>query len=363
MHRTRTLATAVLLLTVTACTSGGGNDGTAAPAPSSAAPSLAPTLEASAAASASAAAAAEQARLVQAYPAALRATVESVYDQVQPMLDAFDAFDRPRPETAQVRDDVFAAGGARLALEARLRELAGRRGPDVVLPTRRAAGRRARGARQGRGRAVQRHAAPLPAPAAPSRSTSRASRPWTPPSPPGPARSTAVYGGKDVPLTPRRDRAGVRAPGSKGGWLLTAGQTCGRAGLARVAAATLPRCRSRRATRRGCGPRSSAAGRRPFRQGPSGPGGCRERPGGVRVERVRGPVRRPRGLTDPATDGPALTVRGVTTEADAGSGPRRTASGSVGHRVQGQASTARRASGDSTPQPMSCSVSAPGEAS
>jgi hypothetical protein len=67
-----------------------------------------------------------------AYGEALRPTLESVYDHVQPLQDAFDAFARPRPESALVRDDVFAAAGAQNALAARRRELAATTPPAAL---------------------------------------------------------------------------------------------------------------------------------------------------------------------------------------------------------------------------------------
>ncbi len=201
-----------------------------------ASPTVDPAVQASASA---AAAAAEQQRLTAAYPTALRATVESVYDHVQPLLDAFDAFDRPRVENAQVRDDVFAAGGQRLALEARLRELRAAQAPTAFAPRvqqldaalaglAKAAGvlSSATRATPGAGGVVAQYQAG-------EQALDAAIRTWA-------TAVTAVYGGQDVPLTPRHDRTGVRAPSSKGAWLYEAGRACGRTDSARVAAAELP---------------------------------------------------------------------------------------------------------------------------
>lgn len=232
------LAAGVLLLSLTACT-GGGDDAAPSAARSSAAPTVDPAGQASAQASASAAAAAEQTRLAQAYAPALRPTIESVYDQVQPMLDAFDAFDRPRRENAQVRDDVFAAGGARLALEAGLRALR-----QVDAPTAAAArvaeldGSLAGLAKAAGTLSAATRATPGPGGTVPDYQRGEAAldaavSSWA-------KAVTAVNGGKEVPLTPRRDRTAVRAPSSKGAWLFVAGQACGRAAAPRVAAAVLP---------------------------------------------------------------------------------------------------------------------------
>lgn len=238
--RPHVLAAGALLLAVTACTPGGGDDAASRAGRSSASPTPDAAAQASAAASASTAAQAEQARLAQAYPSALRPTVESVYDQVQPLLDAFDAFDRPRPETAQVRDDVFAAGGARLALEARLREFRAAAAPTAFtsrleqMDTALAGLAEAAGALSSATRATPGPDGTVPQYQQGEARLDVAVATW--------ARAvTAVYSGKDVPLTPRRDRADVRAPSSKGAWLLAAGQACGRAELPRVAAAVLPR--------------------------------------------------------------------------------------------------------------------------
>lgn len=213
---------------LSACTAGSGDQAAPTPSPSSAASSPAPTDDA-----------AEQARLAAAYPAALRPTVESVYDQVQPLLDAFDAFDRPRPENAQVRDDVFAAGGTRLALEARLRELRAAQAPvsfasrvkelDAALTGL----LKAAGLLSSATRATPGPGGVVPQYEQGEKALDAAIGTW--------ARAvTAVYGGRDVPVTPRRDRTDVRAPRSKGAWLYEAGRRCGRAELPRVAAASLP---------------------------------------------------------------------------------------------------------------------------
>lgn len=231
------LAAGALLLSLTACT-GGGDDASSRAVPSSAT-TVDPAAKASAEASASAAATAEQARLAKAYAPALRPTVESVYDQVQPMLDAFDAFDRPRRENAQVRDDVFAAGGARLALEAGLRQLREAKAPAATAPraaeldTSLSALAKAAGTLSAATRATPGPGGTVPDYQRGEAALDAASTAW--------ARAiTAVYGGKDVPLTPRRDRSDVRVPSSKGAWLLAAGQACGRAAAPRVAAAVLP---------------------------------------------------------------------------------------------------------------------------
>ncbi len=204
-------------------------------------PVAVPTTSPSAAASASPAVTdeAEQQRLAQAYPAALRPTVESVYDQVQPLLDAFDAFDRPRVENAQVRDDVFAAGGTRLALEARLRELRAAEAPTAFAPrvaeldASLSALAKAAGVLSSATRATPGAGGNVPQYQQGEQALDAAIGSW--------ARTvTAVYGGKAVPLTPRHDRTGVRAPSSKGGWLYEAGRRCGRSDGARVAAAALP---------------------------------------------------------------------------------------------------------------------------
>lgn len=134
-----------------------------------------------------------------------------MYDQVQPLLDAFD---RPRASTAQVRDDVFAAGGARLALEGRRRQLAAVPAPAAQKP-RVAALDRSLGALAHR---------------IGDQSLEQAVKGW----------ATAVpsaYDGRSVPLTPRHDRTGVRVPAIKGGWLASAGVVCGRTTDAGVAAA------------------------------------------------------------------------------------------------------------------------------
>ena len=242
MPALRGLAAGALLLSLTACT-GGGDAASRRAEPSSAAPTVDPRTQASAAAgaaaSSAASAAAEQARLAKAYAPALRPTVESVYDQVQPMLDAFDAFDRPRRENAQVRDDVFAAGGARVALEAGLRRLRATRAPTAAAPrvaqldAGLAALAKAAGTLSAATRATPGPGGTVPDYQRGEAALDAAATGW--------ARAvTAVYGGKDVPLTPRRDRTGVRVPASKGAWLLAAGQACGRAAAPRVAAAVLP---------------------------------------------------------------------------------------------------------------------------
>ena len=59
-----------------------------------------------------AARAAEQARQELAFRDGLRPLAERVYDQVQPLQNAFDAFDRPMPDDAAVRDDVMRSAGA-----------------------------------------------------------------------------------------------------------------------------------------------------------------------------------------------------------------------------------------------------------
>ncbi|MCW2608376.1 MAG: hypothetical protein JWO60_3069, partial [Frankiales bacterium] len=215
---------------LTACTGGDDAEPAAAPSPSAAASATTDP----------AADAAEQARLAQSYPTALRPTLESVYDQVQPLLDAFDAFDRPRTENAQVRDDVFAAGGTRLALEARLRELRSAESPtafgprvtelDVALTGL----VKAAGVLSAATRATPGPGGNVPQYQQGEKALDAAIGTW--------ARAvTAVYGGKAVPLTPRHDRTGVRAPASKGAWLYEAGRTCGGADGARVAAAELPK--------------------------------------------------------------------------------------------------------------------------
>jgi hypothetical protein len=58
------------------------------------------------------AAAALQAKQEQAFRDALRPVAERVYDHVQPLQDAFDAFDKPSPDDKAVRDDVLGHGGA-----------------------------------------------------------------------------------------------------------------------------------------------------------------------------------------------------------------------------------------------------------
>ncbi|MCU1693323.1 MAG: hypothetical protein JWM64_2414 [Frankiales bacterium] len=222
----------VLLAALSGCT--GSDDPTAAPSPSdaaSSAPSVAaPTVDV----------AAEQARLARTYPTALRPTVESVYDQVQPLVDAFDAFDRPRVENAQVRDDVFAAGGTRLALEARLKELRTAEAPTAFGPRVRqldaalAALGKAAGVLSAATRATPGAGGTVPQYQQGEKALDAAITTWA-------TAVTAVYGGKGVPLTPRHGRTGVRAPSSKGAWLYAAGRTCGQAAGARVAAAELPK--------------------------------------------------------------------------------------------------------------------------
>ncbi len=184
--------------------------------------------------------AAEQARLAAAYPTALRPTVEAVYDQVQPLLDAFDAFDRPRVENAQVRDDVFAAGGTRLALEARLRELRAADAPTSFaarvqqLDGALASLGKAAGTLSAATRATPGAGGTVPQYEQGEKALDTAVSTWA-------TAVTGVYGGKAVPLTPRHDRTGVRVPDSKGAWLYEAGRTCGRTTSTRVAAAELPK--------------------------------------------------------------------------------------------------------------------------
>ena len=199
----------------------------------------------------------EQARLAQAYPAALRPTVESVYDQVQPMLDAFDAFDRPRRENAQVRDDVFAAGGARLALEARLREL---RAAEAPRRSRRRVPRARRRARPAWAR--PRACCPAATRATPGAGRHRAAVPAGRAG--GGRRRRRLGEARSPPSTAARTSRSPRAatapacarPAARARWLLAAGQACGRAGRARVAAAAAAACRRcRSATRRGSRPR------------------------------------------------------------------------------------------------------------
>ncbi|MCW2778966.1 MAG: hypothetical protein JWN17_2691 [Frankiales bacterium] len=67
--------------------------------------------------------AAAQVRAEKAYVAALRPVLEDVYDQVQPLHDAFDAFDEPHEYDLSVRDDVLGRSGARPVVLARLAAL------------------------------------------------------------------------------------------------------------------------------------------------------------------------------------------------------------------------------------------------
>lgn len=67
--------------------------------------------------------AAAAARAEKAYLDGLRPVLESVFDQAQPLLDVFDAFDEPHEYDLAVRDDVLGRGGARTVLLARQAEL------------------------------------------------------------------------------------------------------------------------------------------------------------------------------------------------------------------------------------------------
>lgn len=75
--------------------------------------------------------AAQAAREQAAFRTLLRPLAESVFDQVQPLQDAFDQFDKPHPDDLQVRDDVLRASVAVPALQARRKELKAFDVPDA----------------------------------------------------------------------------------------------------------------------------------------------------------------------------------------------------------------------------------------
>lgn len=224
-------------LLLAGCT--GSDDPVAAPSPSASpvtSPSATPSPTAAPSPTVAPAVAAA------AYRDALRPTLESVFDQVQPLQDAFDAFDRPRPESALVRDDVFAAAGAQNALAARRREIRATAPPPAL--------RLAVGALDTRLGELQQVAVSLVAatrarPGADGvvqeyvrgeRALEVALRGWQ-------RAVTALYAGAQVPSVPAPDRAGAvggRAPLSRGAWLLAAGRVCGRTTKAVTAAQQLP---------------------------------------------------------------------------------------------------------------------------
>jgi hypothetical protein len=196
----------------------------ASPAPAVASPTLAPAVAA------------------KVYRDGLRPTIESVYDQVQPLQDAFDAFARPRPESALVRDDVFAAAGAQNALAARRAELAATTPPAAL---RGQVAQLDAGLAQLQRAAVALAAATKAQPGADGvvqeyvrgeRALGVALRDYR-------RAVSALYAGQPVPSAPAPDRAGAvagRAPLSHGAWLLAAGRVCGRTSRPLTAARELP---------------------------------------------------------------------------------------------------------------------------
>lgn len=246
------------LLAVAALTAGCTSGGEPAAAPTtsatgsptgSAAPtaSATPTALSPAEASASAAALQEQVRArLESFPEDFRPAAEAVYDAVQPLHDAFAAFADPREDTAQVRDDVFAAGGAAGSLRARREELAeATSGPDAGA--------------QLRGRVAQLTAA-LTALEQAATQLSDATR--ATPGPNGTVAAyvegeralraateawrtaiTPVYAGRPpeqgTPTLPAPQRGDLRAPLSKGSWLRQAGRACGAADGPKAAAAAV----------------------------------------------------------------------------------------------------------------------------